>query len=254
MSLRRLVWPWLLFFLAAGAGGALMVAPWLYGRSKIAALARPPDPRYASDNAQWLSKREPIDLVIIGDSRVAQWTPRPDSLRTVLLRGVGGETTVQTRQRLRTDALALQPRAVLILVGVNDLVAASHMSPRQRAVTRDAAADRLRDMAAEIAATGRCAIIATVPPPARPDLMRRWLWGEAVEQDVRKLNERLRTMAGPYVAILDLARLLPVKPDGYLDPSHAADTLHLNVRAYGAINDALRTEMASMGSVGRCGA
>ena len=229
-----------------------VLVPWMYGLSRLAALSHEPDRRFAPENAAFIASGRTIDLVIIGDSRVARWTPVADAMETVLLRGIGGETTAQTSRRLVDDAIALKPRSVLILAGINDLVSASYMRPAQRAATVAATARRLGEMADRVAAAGQCTIVATVPPPSQPDVLRRLVWQAHIPKDMATLNAKLRAMASPNMQILDLAALLPVDDQGYLKASHAADTLHLNESAYRLLNRLLNQRWPAMPRPGVC--
>lgn len=216
----------------------------LYGRGKIAALSRAPDLRFAASNVRVLQSAQSLALVIIGDSRAARWEPLPDGVGPVLVRGVGGETTVQTQARLAADAVALKPRFVLVLAGVNDLVAASYMPAELGAKIVEETAQRLKSMAEQIGAAGQCALIATIPPFARPSALRRLVWRSRAVADVAALNARLRSMASPTFAVLDLATSLPVDAESHLLASHAVDALHLNDVAYSIFNRVLRERLA----------
>lgn len=236
--------------LASVAGLAGVVH--LYGQGKIAALSRAPDLRFATRNNHVLQSAQSVALVIIGDSRAARWAPLPDGVGAVLLRGVGGETTVQTQARLAADAVALKPRFVLVLAGANDLVAASYMPAGQSAAIVEETAQRLKLMAEQIGAAGQCALIATIPPFARPSPLRRLVWRSQVVADLTALNGRLRSMASPTFAVLDLAASLPVDAENHLLASHAVDALHLNDVAYGIFNRVLRERMKEMRGEERC--
>lgn len=75
----------------------------------------------AADRALEASGARP-EVVFIGDSITHQWPkvgPASWDCRW-LDRGIGGERSEQVRARFRQDALALRPRAVVILVGTND--------------------------------------------------------------------------------------------------------------------------------------
>lgn len=248
-SLRRL-WP--LAVIALLLILAVTAAPWLYGREKLAALTREPDQRFTEDNLRLVDARQPATLVIIGDSRVARWTPRPEQPETVIFRGVGGETTVQTMARLGADALALRPRIVLVLAGVNDLVAASYLPPADRAALVAATAMRLEAMAASVISAGSCVLIATIPPPARPDLLRSLVWRKGVVADVAAVNAKLRLGRLAPADLLDLAAVLPADAQGYLMPDYASDTLHLNDASYRIINEWLAGRLSEPSFRGRC--
>ena len=78
---------------------------------------------YADDNAKLLASHEPVDVVFLGDSITEGWhDKRPGFFtRGRIDRGIGGQTTPQMLVRFRQDVIELQPRAVVILAGTNDI-------------------------------------------------------------------------------------------------------------------------------------
>jgi len=63
-------------------------------------------------------------IVFMGDSVTEGWAQEhPDFFKEngYLCRGISGQTTSQMLVRFRADVIALQPRAVVILAGINDI-------------------------------------------------------------------------------------------------------------------------------------
>ncbi len=61
-------------------------------------------------------------VVFIGDSITDGWAlPESFSGKPYVNRGIGGQTTPQMLLRFRPDVIALQPKAVVILAGTNDI-------------------------------------------------------------------------------------------------------------------------------------
>jgi lysophospholipase L1-like esterase len=82
--------------------------------------------RYAGANAALAPKREgERRVVFFGDSITDNWSKAgyggffPG--RPYLNRGIGGQTTAQMLLRFQPDVIALQPAAVVILAGTNDI-------------------------------------------------------------------------------------------------------------------------------------
>lgn len=77
-------------------------------------------------NAVLLTSGMPVDVVLMGDSLTEGWsTGDPDffassSLR-IVNRGISGQTTPQMLLRFMADVVALQPRAVHLFAGTNDV-------------------------------------------------------------------------------------------------------------------------------------
>ena len=81
--------------------------------------------RYRADNAALPPAGADARVVFIGDSITDSWgrlTPFFPA-RPYVNRGISGQTTPQMLLRFRPDVLALQPKAVVILAGTNDLSA-----------------------------------------------------------------------------------------------------------------------------------
>jgi lysophospholipase L1-like esterase len=79
--------------------------------------------RYRDENAS-LKPPAPEEkrIVFFGDSITDAW-PLPEYLsgKPYVNRGIGGQTTAQMLVRFRQDVIALQPKAVVILAGTNDI-------------------------------------------------------------------------------------------------------------------------------------
>jgi lysophospholipase L1-like esterase len=80
---------------------------------------------YRSENARvGLPTSAEKRVVFFGDSITELWVPTAPAFfegRPYLARGVGGQTTAQMLVRFRQDVIALQPQAVVILAGTNDI-------------------------------------------------------------------------------------------------------------------------------------
>ncbi len=81
--------------------------------------------RYAEDNQNLLSvPQDPDRIVFFGDSITEMWKLiRPEFFENphYVNRGIGGQTTPQMLLRFPRDVVALQPKAVVILAGINDI-------------------------------------------------------------------------------------------------------------------------------------
>jgi hypothetical protein len=78
--------------------------------------------RFADENAS-LSVPEKPRIVMIGDSRIAEWQARPPETDAELVwRGIRGETTAQLVHRFLADTQGISAAVVVIQTGINDLV------------------------------------------------------------------------------------------------------------------------------------
>ena len=95
--------------------------------------------KYQSQNTQLqsLSKGEKR-IVFMGDSITEFWSAiNPDYFlgKPYINRGISGQTTPQMLIRFRADVIALQPTAVIILAGINDI--AGNTGPSSIEMIRD---------------------------------------------------------------------------------------------------------------------
>ena len=105
-----------------------------------------------------------------------------------LNRGIGGQTTAQMLLRFYPDVIALQPKAVVIFGGTNDI--AGNLGP----VSMESIQNNLAAMADIARANGIKVIMASVTPvcdlPGKPPMTRRPSARE--HPDAQSLDQRLR--------------------------------------------------------------
>ena len=119
--------------------------------------------RYAAANAV-LAAPKPGEarVVFFGDSITDNWS-KPEyggffPGKPYVNRGIGGQTTAQMLLRFRADVIELQPKAVVILAGTNDI--AGNAGP----ATMDAIQDNLASLAELARAHGIRVILASLLP------------------------------------------------------------------------------------------
>ena len=163
--------------------------------------------RYAAANAA-LHPRKPSEtrVVFFGDSITDNWS-KPDyggffPGKPYVNRGIGGQTTAQMLLRFRADVLELDPLAVVILAGTNDI--AGNAGP----ATLDQIQDNLASMAELTRGLGIKVILASLLP---------------VSDDKKDANGQVitRTRQRPTATIRELNRWLATyaarNGHGYLD-------------------------------------
>lgn len=183
--------------------------------------------RYRAENAA-LPRPAPGEarVVFIGDSITDYWGREAGVFfpgRPYLNRGIAGQTTPQILLRLRPDALALQPRAIVVLAGTNDLAAnagATHLAQ---------ARDNLATMTHLARAAGVRVVMASLLPvhdhaqamsatraPREIVAMNRW-----IEAHMRRERGTYLDYHGPMVGA-----------DGMLRRELSDDGLHPNAAGY----------------------
>jgi lysophospholipase L1-like esterase len=157
--------------------------------------------RYRDQNHELKASGTRTDVVFLGDSITEGWRQKAPAFFGAgrVCRGIGGQTTPQLLLRFHQDVIDLQPRAVHIMAGTNDI--AGNTGPSTLKMMQD----NFLGMT-EIALANRVQLIfASIPPasdfPWRPGLdtvtpigaMNAWLKYHAA---------RTRATYADYVAVL----------------------------------------------------
>ena len=183
--------------------------------------------RYQADNARLIASGTRPDAVFFGDSIFAFWDDRAPGFFTGgrVNRGIGGQSSVMLLARFRQDVLALRPRRVHILAGLNDIAGSSGISSPESFIAN---IETLVDLAQ---AYGIVPVLATLPPAGR------------FEQDgyvdpapwIARLNRDLKALAARRgLAIADYHAVL-ADPQGRPKPGLFADFAHPNAAGYAAM-------------------
>jgi lysophospholipase L1-like esterase len=81
--------------------------------------------KYHSENAKLFFAASDVPrVVLIGDSITQMWSATNPSFfagKPFINRGINGQTTPQMLVRFRADVIALKPKVVVILAGINDI-------------------------------------------------------------------------------------------------------------------------------------
>jgi lysophospholipase L1-like esterase len=175
-----------------------------------------------------LSKVESASIVMLGDSLTegAPWAELTGCPH-LLERGVGGDTTAKVLARL-DDALKLKPRAVFLMIGVNDI---SLSVPRETTIANyKAILDRLREPHL---------IVAYVLPVAASYGKRQ------MNGSIAALDDTIASLVAdrPNTTVLDLRPRFR-GPDGYLRAELSYDGLHLSPKGYELWRDAIAPYVA----------
>jgi len=175
-----------------------------------------------------LSKVESASIVMLGDSLTegAPWAELTGCPH-LLERGVGGDTTAKVLARL-DDVLKLKPRAVFLMIGVNDI---SLSVPRETTIANyKAILDRLREPHL---------IVAYVLPVAASYGKRQ------MNGSIAALDDTIASLVAdrPNTTVLDLRPRFR-GPDGYLRAELSYDGLHLSPKGYELWRDAIAPYVA----------
>jgi lysophospholipase L1-like esterase len=173
-------------------------------------------------------------IVFVGDSITEGWKTLEQDFADigvpVVNRGIGGDTTPNLIYRLQEDVLSLHPRALVVLIGTNDL--GEHTSPAQIASNLRVLHQRIRAAAPDIPIAW-CLVM-----PRREN--------DTYPERIRDLNARIAELvkADPKVTLCDTFTPL-AQADGSSKPEdYVPDRLHLNAAGYGAWRDAVHPIVA----------
>jgi lysophospholipase L1-like esterase len=180
--------------------------------------------RYSADNAK-LAAPKPHEnrVVFMGDSITDGWalaTFFPG--KPYVNRGISGQTTPQMLIRFRPDVVALKPRVVVILAGINDI--AGNTGP----TTPEAIEDNLMSMVDIAQANGIAVVLASITPAYD------FPWRKGLEPvgKIRALNTWLKTYAARHGAVyLDYYTSL-VDDKGGFKAEWSGDGVHPNAEGY----------------------
>jgi lysophospholipase L1-like esterase len=189
---------------------------------------------YMNDNRNSFRQNRERDqggVVLVGDSLVAgakNWEPLQKAFPHLLIvdRGIGGDTSRGALFRFQEDVLDLNPKAVVMLVGSNDLSA--HGKP-------DDTVSNLSEMVAMAGNQnpGLPIIICTIPPRDHPKAPTQ-------PGKLEELNEKIKALGQGRTVILDIHPMF-LKEDGTQDPRYfAEDLLHLSPAAYEKVSEELK--------------
>ena len=180
--------------------------------------------RYAAENAQIAASGVRPQTIFLGDSIAENWKLADPALfnATVLDRGIGGQTTPQILLRFYQDVVALRPRVVHIMAGVNDIMGNTGVTSDATIVTN------IRAMIDIAKANGIRVVLAQITPSkafvARPtlDLVPR----------ITAINRQLVQLAKTQrITLVDYAPVL-ANSEGGLKDALGNDGLHPNRDGY----------------------
>lgn len=171
--------------------------------------------------------------LLLGDSRIAQFTTlAPDRVHACNA-GVGGETTAQIRLRAQENMDRVKPAVVVIEAGINDLKAIPLMPERQMQIEENCITNlmALVQMGRE---RGAAVVLCSVWPAGKVGWSRKPVWSAAVAKSLENVNARLEEECRdlPHVTFLN------INPEVQIERDYV-DTLHFNREFYERISPRL---------------
>lgn len=182
-------------------------------------------------------------VLLLGDSRVAQWgLPLLPGWRVVNA-GTGGLTTGQIRLQTSRLLEEFHPDTIVVEAGINDLKYLG-LRPALASQIVALAASNIAVITRECAGRHCKVIVLETWPAGSPGLARRLVWSAAVPDSVNRLNARLRLLNSPEqgVRVVDLLGAAGLKPEAGL----YRNTLHFKPEVYQRLTPALEKELNAM--------
>ena len=215
-------------------------AKWMWQQSDLAQLGR-----YRADNAALVSGGDcRARVILMGDSITEFWTDAgvlEGRDWHAVNRGIAGQNAAQMLLRFQADAVALTPRAIVLLCGTNDLrsYAGPPVALAEAAKTR--IADAVTSMTDIATSRGIAIALCTLPPVgAQSDTYRDPV---AIAGVNRWITDFARARALPLVdyhaALADVASRLP--------EALSDDGVHPNRAGYARMMTRLCPALAALG-------
>lgn len=177
-------------------------------------------------------------VVLFGDSRIQMWDEFPElDGYEFINRGIGGQTTGQSKLRIQSDIVAINGDAVILQVGINDLKAMAFI-PDKRDQIIQTVKDNLQSMIETLLVQDIDVYLMTVIPASTPQGKWYFLWSDDIDSAVVNINNWIKTIENDQVIILDATTNLT---NGLkTDKEYSLDTLHLNETGYNILNNMLK--------------
>ena len=164
----------------------ILLAMWFSGYSQIDWFGFN---RYRADNERIIESGDFPEVVFMGNSITDNWAYfHPDFFNENHFcgRGIGGQTSAQMLVRFTADVVDLQPKAVVIMAGTNDVAHNDYW------VTPEKVVDNVIAMCDLALANGIIPIISSIPPCSE------FPWRKEIEnpgQTIVEINQVLRAYA-----------------------------------------------------------
>jgi len=186
-----------------------------------------------ADLTRFRFKNESIDYLMVGEKRVVfmgnsifenwlRFDPELFSNKSLVNRGIGGQTTPQMLVRFRADVIDLHPEAVIILAGTNDL--AENTGP----TTLKMILDNIFSMVQLAQMNDIKVVLCTILPASK------YPWNSYIKpaDKIEKLNIALKNYAkANNIIYLDFYSLMKNEEKGLLK-SLTYDGVHPNTEGY----------------------
>lgn len=193
---------------------------------------------YREDDVRLVAAKAHPRIVFMGDSITWLWKHTDPAFfpeGEVIGRGIGGQTTAQMLGRFRNDVLDLQPQAVHILAGTNDVAG------NTGAATIETVEGNIASMAELARAHGIKVVLGSVPPAAA------FPWSKTIPNPaatIEALDAWLRAYAARNGFTYVDYRTAMAGPDGGMKPGLSLDGVHPSPAGYAVMEPLAKAAIA----------
>jgi lysophospholipase L1-like esterase len=176
-------------------------------------------------------------VMLLGDSRMAQWGLPELRHWRVVNAGMGGLTTGQVRLAAPELLEKYRPDVIVLQAGINDLKFLG-LRPELISTVVSLATSNLTAIVSAGARRNCQVIVLETWPAGQPDWARRLVWNAAIPASVNQLNAELRKLNAPGQGI----RVVDLFGEAGLEPGLESyrDTLHFTPETYQRLTPALQ--------------
>ncbi|CAN5147657.1 hypothetical protein BH09PSE1_BH09PSE1_21420 [soil metagenome] len=195
--------------------------------------------RYRDANAALAGQA--VRAVFIGDSITEAWPLADPELFSggITGRGISGQTSPQILIRMTPDAVALKPRVIHLMCGINDVAGNTGPNTQQDYI------NNIMAMAAVVKAGGIRLILGSLTPAAG------FLWKPGLPDPrprIRALNAWLQAFAASEGAVFADYHSVLKSPDEGLGPDLSRDGLHPMTPGYRLMRPVAEAALAAAGA------
>jgi lysophospholipase L1-like esterase len=180
-------------------------------------------------------------VLLLGDSRIADWKVQQIKNCSVLNFGVPGLTSAQLGLRCREWLQKSHPAIVVIQIGINDLKVLG-MRPELRLAIVDTTVSNITAVAEECRRHGSRVLLTRIWPGGQASGFRRFVWSGHVNEAVAEVNRKLGNVPADadQLRVADLfGDLTKESPPEFRNKLYR-DTLHLKDEAYARLTPLLQ--------------
>jgi lysophospholipase L1-like esterase len=195
---------------------------------------------------------EPKSILLLGDSRIADWGCPTIEGRHVVNAGFRGITSAQLAMACRDILQQTRPQVIVIQVGINDLKLLGIRPELREAVVSNCVSNILT-VVQESKQAGARVIVTPIWPAGEVSLMRRFVWSDAVDSAIVETNARLqRALEAEHgVAVVDIFGQMAQGFSAAERNQFYSDTLHLRPGTYFRLSELLAEMIKPMMQQGK---